>query len=1065
MRLRSNRLVGSGQPPDPIASPGDGVAIAPGSSIQSRQGYAVVSADRFNGEEGAEISAANGMDSGDTALDGQYSFDVDGNANLASLSYSNASTHPINNNINNNFIDKCYGPGCHTCPIFRRAAKFVSTINLRQYFTLNLDNDCDILTCKSTNVIYLLTCETCHIQYVGETAQPHMSTRMSAHIRSISVNSTEPGMRYVKAHFTSGTCAGSKFSVNIIEKLVGNGRDNTNRLDPAVTAERRQREKWWINELRTVYPYGLNIRVGSDDHTHENNILSYDKFNKLPSNRTKKRGKYKPKRSIKCMNNSENINNNVQYLSSLLSKPVPDAFKLARTRIFGLPNCVLPQIQTIYNSTLGSVQDEHKQQFDVIRDLLAFRTTRKSTTNNTKAKKRSKAPFMCVKFVNKGIEMVNLPRILHLNDIKRSLPFRSHKDREAQIPIVSYSYPPPIRSKILNYKDVLSEFILREDQPEESFPPCDCLSSPYKDPHHGHVMTGDLSLINNERLRKLIAKGSGYREYVRINWKDTENHIIVALDSLIDKMSNKYHKSNQEFKQFRVKVLEKVKLEISMLKRRYNRDTDNFTPVLKDHGANEELIRIHDSYVLTSVDKASKNISIICKRFYLQSIYNELFNTNTDENVYERFDGTLEAAIKEHHDFCLSIGMKNIMLQDFTNLPFIYFTPKFHKNPTKFRSIVASSTCSTKPLANAISKALQKIRIDRKYWCKTLERYDGINRYWVIDSSQPILSCLSELNETNTAKSVTTYDFSNLYTSLPHDEIFDSLCEIIKEVFNARKKKDKPCCLAIYKSNKSEEIWSTANWVKNPRAGTFFFTEEKLINAIRYQLDNTLFTFGGTIFAQKIGIPMGIDDGPEFANGHLHQCEYAYLNRLKKTDLYKARKLSRTFRFIDDVTSFNADDTIMELAETIYGNRVVLNKENIGTLDANVLDLSITIDGNTNTAKTNLYDKRRAFNFDVVNFPDLSACIPSRMAYGVIPSQLLRYYKSCSGKDGFLYNCNILFDKILQQSYTISNITNKVEAFCKNHLPTNTKYGCNSKRLESEIIDCIPRNITVTGRP
>ena len=62
----------------------------------------------------------------------------------------------------------------------------------------------------------------------------------------------------------------------------------------------------------------------------------------------------------------------------------------------------------------------------------------------------------------------------------------------------------------------------------------------------------------------------------------------------------------------------------------------------------------------------------------------------------------------------------------------------------------------------------------------------------------------------------------------------------------------------------------------------FDFTEESLINATRYQLDNTLFTFGGKVFKQKIGINMGIDDRPEFADGNLHHLEYKYLNDLKK---------------------------------------------------------------------------------------------------------------------------------------------------------------------------------------
>ena len=350
-------------------------------------------------------------------------------------------------------------------------------------------------------------------------------------------------------------------------------------------------------------------------------------------------------------------------------------------------------------------------------------------------------------------------------------------------------------------------------------------------------------------------------------------------------------------------------------------------------------------------------------------------------------------------------------------------------------------------------------------WCKILQRYDGVNRYWVIDSSDPILNCVEDLNATKTAKSVTTYDFSNLYTSLPHNEIFESVSEIIKDVFKSRKKKNKPCCLAIYRSKNKNKIWGSTRWVKKPRNGTFYFTEDKLIDSIKYQLDNTLFTFWGKVFSQKIGIPMGIDDGPEFANGHLHQREYKYLNKLKKQNIYKARKLGRSFRYIDDITSFNTDELILELAEDIYGTQVVLNKENYGTLEANVLDLTIKIDPSERVANTTLFDKRRTFNFDIVNFPDLSGCIPSCMAYGIILSQLLRYYKSCTSTNDFKFNCSLLFQKVLSQSYTMYNIMNKVRSFSKKHLKPITKYGCNKKELFDILLSSIPRNITVTGRP
>ena len=146
-------------------------------------------------------------------------------------------------------------------------------------------------------------------------------------------------------------------------------------------------------------------------------------------------------------------------------------------------------------------------------------------------------------------------------------------------------------------------------------------------------------------------------------------------------------------------------------------------------------------------------------------------------------------------------------------------------------------------------------------------------------------------------------------------------------------------------------------------------------------------------------------------------------------------------------------------------HRSLLNKENDGTLEANVLDLTIKIDPRESVANTTLFDKGRAFNLDVVNFPDLSACIPSRMAYGIIPSQLLRYYKSYTTTDDLKSNCYIMFQKVLSQSYARSNIVNKVKSFSKKHLFEVTKYGCNKKDLIDILLSSIPRSITVTGRP
>ena len=52
---------------------------------------------------------------------------------------------------------------------------------------------------------------------------------------------------------------------------------------------------------------------------------------------------------------------------------------------------------------------------------------------------------------------------------------------------------------------------------------------------------------------------------------------------------------------------------------------------------------------------------------------------------------------------------------------------------------------------------------------------------------------------------------------------------------------------------------------------------------------------------------------------------------------------------------------------------------------------------------TDLYDKREAFNFTIVNYPHMDSNIPSKPAYGVFISQLTRYLRVCGNYQHFVY--------------------------------------------------------------
>ena len=66
-------------------------------------------------------------------------------------------------------------------------------------------------------------------------------------------------------HFKD-SCPQAYFPVQIIEKFIGSGYIR-GKVCPIKNKERLRREEYWMKNLRTIYPYGLNdkVRDGCND--------------------------------------------------------------------------------------------------------------------------------------------------------------------------------------------------------------------------------------------------------------------------------------------------------------------------------------------------------------------------------------------------------------------------------------------------------------------------------------------------------------------------------------------------------------------------------------------------------------------------------------------------------------------------------------------------------------------------------------------------------------------------------------------------------------------------------
>ena len=69
---------------------------------------------------------------------------------------------------------------------------------------------------------------------------------------------------------------------------------------------------------------------------------------------------------------------------------------------------------------------------------------------------------------------------------------------------------------------------------DETSIPCYCNGSKFNDTHHQHIITGDLSIIENTNLRKLLSKGPKYREPKDLDFEKARNSIFSGLNECID---------------------------------------------------------------------------------------------------------------------------------------------------------------------------------------------------------------------------------------------------------------------------------------------------------------------------------------------------------------------------------------------------------------------------------------------------------------------------------------------------------------------------------------------------
>ena len=215
----------------------------------------------------------------------------------------------------------------------------------------------------------------------------------------------------------------------------------------------------------------------------------------------------------------------------------PEGVHKINTKLFSIS---FPQLHCLQELALESTNFDYSSAeyrvIAIVLDIANFRLFRPMRSDVPAEKTKH---FMKIKFFNKAVDSINLPALLRSTSVTNKIPVYF---RNKEPPIVSYEYTSNDANELFNFAPALSNLNVSEyfSNPQT----CQCKESKLCYEPHGHVITGDLKVIENAKLRELVGKGPKYRKPNRVNWEATETMFSESIDPLMQKFGPKENKWN-----------------------------------------------------------------------------------------------------------------------------------------------------------------------------------------------------------------------------------------------------------------------------------------------------------------------------------------------------------------------------------------------------------------------------------------------------------------------------------------------------------------------------------------
>ena len=192
-----------------------------------------------------------------------------------------------------------------------------------------------------------------------------------------------------------------------------------------------------------------------------------------------------------------------------------------------------------------------------------------------------------------------------------------------------------------------------------------------------HIVTGNLKIVSDSRIRKIVSKGPKYRFPSYINFDKCREEIASALNDFGNRWCKREDVEDNALKEWKRSIFTIVDKRIKF----YSQNTNLLPPKPKSsfRHLKQGIQEFHRKYVLVPADKAANSVVVVCRLHYVNTLKQELDGTR----AYLETDTDEVSVVNAHLVNDLPVKFSVCVNEGQDKLPTMYWLPKIHKRPYK----------------------------------------------------------------------------------------------------------------------------------------------------------------------------------------------------------------------------------------------------------------------------------------------------------------------------------------------------------------------------------------------